>query len=1289
MKLKFLLFIFMMSGGFLYAQDTIRTLIISEAYLFRADMAYLELTNVGTLPVDLQDFEVGVVTPWNHPFPWTAENTFNGPFIRLPKKSLKPGESFVIARVADFVEKMHLIDPDRYVRRVTQKEMWNLADMQIHAPEQGGSEPDSLKPEYHVVDSITPGYQMMDVFGGMECWYLEQHLPNGDSVVVDQVGGVFDNPSGHNFEHAYDVAGVTNATQNSILVRKFNVKKGNLNFADARGIDVEDSEWIALPQPINDLHQYRSPYWTVGNHGDYNLVANTLISDKVNVDLANKKMTAAWGTRNFDGFMDAFEQKPGIGWYYNLSFASEDSAYTSARTGDKITIYVAGNNADIVTFDITVAPPTADANLVIPMMGKGANGFYYNGMAFGLTETFEVTENVPVMDTITNDFFGIPYATRVDTLLKYLEKAPKASWEIEWVDGTPRNDIKNGDVLKVTAENGNVKKYYIKVNSLRYNHNADLAAITWPDMPAYLKGIHGWKGDTIPNFTSTVYNYSIKIPAESTEIPALIAKSRELNSTVEVTRAASLQGDAEQRTITFTVTAQDGITTKDYKVVIQKEKLPANVQPFYAEPFLSEVVMRDQWGNGFTEIANPGNQTLDLSNYLISFSGHTDPTNVITGFSGADDWMARYGKYVPGYKWVNETSWAVNPGYLEPDSNVDPFVYPGEVFVMGDINTTDFSGYPWFASLACDIIFNTKYNPWGEKVGSQNPASAWYDGNFLIFKILNDSIKNGLKAANDPNDFELIEVFGQGGGDAVVGGQGMEQTTSYRRKPEYYMGKTNYQESFGTTPDDSEWITTTPSHWNSQGVGWPNNILYDAIDLGQHFMYEITSYKSTVTSTVYLVSEGYSIKETIKGVKIGTTVATFMGNLIKANEGQTLKVHSMTNGIELSAAEMVSLNDTLIVMSADSVNISKYILDVTTEGLSSDAVLTSVRYTITIDGETGTIKGFEHGTAVKTVLANITAPAEAHVTPINGKGAYVSMQQLNFDSTLVNVTVNDNTYFSVLAQDGITSIVYQLVPDATENDAFVTSIVYDVVQKDMLIRFVPRGTSVSTLLGNLIPSAGASMKLVDKMGHERLNGGIADDDKVVVTSPDGMKTTVYFLGMLAERYNTTNTYLAYILSNVYGIDQEGYTVNEVSGSETIAEFYSRITPSMGANAVVVDKDGKEKTTGNIERGDQVKVTSADGKFVVMYQFGQLVSARTIETNNIQLFPNPTTGKINISGVASGNRIQVFNSLGSAIRDLKVANSIETISLDRQPAGIYMIVVTDNNQMLGRFKAIKK
>jgi hypothetical protein len=296
---------------------------------------------------------------------------------------------------------------------------------------------------------------------------------------------------------------------------------------------------------------------------------------------------------------------------------------------------------------------------------------------------------------------------------------------------------------------------------------------------------------------------------------------------------------------------------------------------------------------------------------------------------------------------------------------------------------------------------------------------------------------------------------------------------------------------------------------------------------------------------------------------------------------------------------------------------------------------------------------------------------------------------LNYDTTYVNVTVNDNIYFDVVAENGVTEIIYQLIPSVSDNDAFITSDVYSVVQKNLLIDYVPRGTSVDAFLANIVPSAGATMKLVDKMGMERTAGTIVQDDKIVVTSPNGANTKVYFISHLPTQYIQETTYLAYILSNVYAVDQVVYTVAGVNGAETVSNFLTKVTPAAGASVAVVDKDGNVKVNGDINGGDRVKVTSADSKMVVYYDFSSLTSARNPESNNIELYPNPTNGEINVSGVKAGQRIQVYNSVGAIIRDVNVQNSIERISLRNQPAGMYMIVISDNNKMVGRYKALRK
>ena len=111
---------------------------------------------------------------------------------------------------------------------------------------------------------------------------------------------------------------------------------------------------------------------------------------------------------------------------------------------------------------------------------------------------------------------------------------------------------------------------------------------------------------------------------------------------------------------------------------------------------------------------------------------------------------------------------------------------------------------------------------------------------------------------------------------------------------------------------------------------------------------------------------------------------------------------------------------------------------------------------------------------------------------VDGGGAYVPLKTLNFDTAYVTVTVNAYTYFDVVAENGITRITYQFKPQSSAGDAFVLSDIYLVAQRDFLIEFVPRGTNVQTFLSNLVPSFGATIKLVDKMGYERTDGMLAD-----------------------------------------------------------------------------------------------------------------------------------------------------------------------------------------------------
>jgi hypothetical protein len=94
---------------------------------------------------------------------------------------------------------------------------------------------------------------------------------------------------------------------------------------------------------------------------------------------------------------------------------------------------------------------------------------------------------------------------------------------------------------------------------------------------------------------------------------------------------------------------------------------------------------------------------------------------------------------------------------------------------------------------------------------------------------------------------------------------------------------------------------------------------------------------------------------------------------------------------------------------------------------------------------------------------------------IDGKGAYVS-EKLQLRYSLCECYCKFRYVLDVVAEDGVTRIVYQIQPNSSEEDAFILSDVYSVSQSDNLVNFVPRGTNVQTFLSNITPSFNATVK---------------------------------------------------------------------------------------------------------------------------------------------------------------------------------------------------------------------
>ena len=1107
-------------------QDTIRSLVISEWRGAPFFDNYIEFTNMGTDTLDLSRFSFYFVRGKDGKFAEVdGELRFTGGFnyalgSHRMSGTLAPGKSWLAMNVSDMLDTeglpWHSVD------------LIERADLLIHVQNSPWGWSDRAIPEWEVwgKDSIDMDRRIVLSGWGTQANVLYCHLGNGDSVLVDAVNLNLD--AGLKMINApASVAGVTDATTTHTLVRKANVLHGNMDWNTAKGVDITDSEWLPIPSTTGWLS-----YTTAGVHDTFDI---SLESTEITIDIANEKLTVPWGIYKGDPLIRLMTLGPGMAWQYVSSPSFIDSTHSILQSGDSLTIWATGLTLEEINFGITVSDPDTDQAKVFSMQYKADNVPITDAWGYNATVVdgywmshYYVTDGQPGMDTIGN----VLYATRVDTLYKNLEKAPAAQWEIIWKEGTARVDLQNGDILKVTAEDGTtVKEYFIDVQEYAASDNALLAALTWPDKTLFLEG---WTGDTVPLFDPAKTYYNVLLPEGTVSIPAFTAIPQDINAKVTENRAVSLTGSLADRSTIFTVTSERGTPSMEYTITFGLEKDPSKIQVFNGTPFISEIATLQRSTMGWLEIVNPGNAALDLSEYLIVRSTKVNPSdalhNIVPAIATDENFKDRYNSYVPGYKFHEDTAdWILNPGILSQDFAVEPLLGPGEVFVLATtaVNRLQYITEEQLAII--DKLWADELDVLGINENVVPPRLPKGANAVYIFKIENDSVLEGTKPVGDPDDYELVDELGDVSEDAIWAIAGVDVTTNYkgriRPKSYIYTGARSPEESidrFGINKDTSDWIVETLN------VDFPNN--QDAIPafIGSHVMDVVTVYMSTVSSPIYLVSDGFSSTppQTIQGDMASITLADFYGNIQKADTGQSFTMISGTDGSILDLADPVGGNDTLVVISVDSSNVTRYL--VVDQPLDDNALLVvksayTGSYTVSVDGAEGTItgSGVRWGVPVKEILAALIVPDLATFAVIDKDDDLVALQVRNFDEVLSDVRINDSIFIEVRAQNGYT-VLYQIKPESASSDAFVVSSVFLVDQDNLAISLIPIGISADEFKRNVQAVTGATVKVLDKFGMERTLGLMNYDDKLEVVSQDGTNTVVYYLNFLNEAMPDNN-----------------------------------------------------------------------------------------------------------------------------------------------------------------------
>lgn len=1118
-------------------------LVFSE---FRFDIMgkmYVELANVGDTDIDLNKFTIISAMKYSG-FGEISDQRMvlrNDRYSFMPLKgTLEPGGVILCAYVYDNIKYNGVVSPKGFP--VHNLSILNRADILFHQEDISATE-FLNKPEYetYAFDSISNNMFDTDLSTGFLLQYsFTDIIGEKDSTLVD-LANIFNTTPTFQGHIPKAIAGKIDAVETSIMVRKTNVKKGNMSWDESIGTDAQNSEWLVVPA----WYSRYNAYTTAGTHGDYPIEVSSKRDDIV-INMDNETITFPWEIQRGEDVIDYFNVGSGMAWHYE---AKGDLSEATVQDGDVITFYAVGNELKQKDFTVKVNDPKENVAVVYSRLYKLVQEKDQGAVQVSYPPVYQVDQGSSAGAVgYIND---VPFALRVDSLMANLVMPPNAVSEFMFVDGKDRVDLKQGDKFVVYSKDFSVQKQYvINVDDYVANNNANLASITWPDINLDIYGAI-WDDENLPGFSSGSLSYFVLLGDEQKKIPALQFTAADPSATVEVQRATDPDGNIAQRITKVKVIAEDGVTTQVYEITFEKASLPS--QPYQAQPYVCEIASSLQSAS-FVEFYNPGTEPIDLRNYMLLRGSVFD--NLKTAVENVWDQTVstalenRYGThYVPGMKWQGNTTdeWAEKRGYLEVENTTaSTILQPGQTFAIGSIQDGGWpggrfeerkmKGLPerldiclrgWSkqipgTALGDSVNQEFNLNPNGDVLKRDMYPTEMLLGNrpnenaLWILHIENDSILLGEKDVTDPDDYIIVDRFHRPADiDTFYAGGMPVGTMRMVRLPHVFEGQpergVGYGDNNGRSMENSEWIRHTEEEYRDPDFP-PDFMGYNisgslelGVGLGWHVQDRYTGYMSTINSLTMDVTPGYEGELTITDDLSGETVNSITEQIIKNHPEQKLEFIHDDNFIEGNST--VADGDRLKVTSANEQYVTFY--DFVNSALSSNNTLVAKDGSeLNVSGLI--VSGFDTGATLSSVIENLIVPDKALMNIIDQDQKLVPLNIFTFDSVKIETVVSPNISLEVIAENGDVAL-YSLDFGTASSDAILFSYIFDVNQGDKDVIGVPLHISVDALLTYVFANEDATIKVVDKAGFERVIGSTSKDDKIVVTSEDGTTVTEYTL----------------------------------------------------------------------------------------------------------------------------------------------------------------------------------
>lgn len=1170
------------------------SLIISEIQMLpwgNTVWGYIELTNTGSRPIDLSEW-------------WLVSSRFNlGAFgmnsdnnqrLNLNNAGiLQPGDSYTVAAGGAYGTTY-----DQYGRDVYPYQYFNV--FAVSMVDTIIDRQDPIKEGDRICDQ-----EVVALFNRYDTSTVEGVVAR-DSALVDVFGFEDKFLIDQNNASLNPIAGVIvngNPCYGHTFVRKAIFTKGNPDFTQSAGTNINDSEWILLPLIRWD---YTYPYTTIGKHGNATVFDVTPKMSEITIDKNAGIITVPYGVRR-DSVMQAFNYGPNHAWEYKWG---ADSSQWYVQTGDSISFFVVGNEKLTYKFGfVTKDRETSFAN-IRPERIRTANGKSF-------WEKYWVSNGYSP-DTIGN----IAYGSRVDTLLKYLVIEDGCSYAIKYVDGIERPDFVYGDILEITSASGAKKEYKIAVKDYEASSDASLQTIYFPGLAMWENPDTYEYTDTMLNFTSAVEFYTLELDEGTATSPAVVAVPNSAKAVVYTKRAENLLGTEAQRTITIKVMAEDDSTERTYSILC---KVRQETPDLIGEPFFTD--FGKMWSNGGgsmnTQIYNPSSYPINFSNYMIARvpSGLTKETFF-------EDLATNINKnsLVPGYKIEYNDNLAPILVVDNVQTSVElesrdvfqivntkgyPYAWPNNVANLPNLlldiditcgtNTLTYAGA--FKSNGYDAVRPDYYGTGQTLFYNHGQNGAKGGETWVIFKIVNDSVLDGSKAMNKMQDYEEVDIVNgwslQGSSWALycdweltdnrIGLDTVYRDTVYSfaasnnsnimRNPQVYTGNPVDGGSFAIQPNKRpEWFVYGSDTTGAEKNTIRNRRWHGIQKFGLHNMITYVNIPY-ITSTVYLVGSGLDGVQPIYGILPNTTVDQFIANIVRPDDRMELEFKT-SGGSVIMGEDVIAQGATLKSTSGDGRTSVSYKLNV--GSLDGNFELASVDFDITVNTaeKTGVIANVPFGITLTDLDAKISTKSELAIKSVTDGADYViPHQKMNRDTILIaagqyiDVVADSKTFVEVRAQNGdvcVYSISYK-----AESMPYVLSNEYVVDQEAKVVHFVPSYT-VRAFLSNVIVSPGATIKVVNKLGQTRVDGNMAFDDRLVVTSEDGKTSVLYYLRFMAEHeYDNVNR--VDILAHVSTYPNPTTGIIQMSGLKDVKSI--DVTTITGARiASVMVKDQSQSTS---------------------------------------------------------------------------------------------------------------